>query len=382
MNTPRTRFQATGRERKAHSCGKCKTGIGKSTTSEFAATVVGPKTKNPHDPLRTPGGSSSGSAAAVGDFQAPVALATQTGGSTIRPGSYNGIYAFKPTWNVISREGVKIYSVLFDTVSLYARCVDDLDLIADALNIRDDEPVADSFSVQGARFAVVKTMVWPEAGPGTVNALSAGVDLLRKNGADVEEIELPPELDGLPQWHGTWLAAEGRTSFLSEYRTAKGKLDESLVGHVENRLGLTRAAQTEAIDSIAAARPIVDEIAGRYAALLTPSVVDEAPTGTALTGSAAFNSIWTVGICICALHSPPVLVGLANMRRTRHCILRWLMCLAFGEPTECPSACRLWGRDTEIGISWPWPRQSAKSSRQKGAGAVHCEVMGVWKGGN
>ncbi|CAK7217409.1 hypothetical protein SEUCBS140593_003197, partial [Sporothrix eucalyptigena] len=274
--------------------------LGKATTAEFAATNVGPKTKNPHDPLRTPGGSSSGSAAAVGDFQAPVALATQTGGSTIRPGSFNGIYALKPTWNVISREGVKIYSVLFDTVGLYARSVDDLELLAEAFNIHDDEPAAGEFSVQGARFAVVKTMVWPQAGPGTVGALAAGVDLLRKHGAIVDEIELPPALDDLPQWHRTWLAAEGRTSFLPEYRMAKAELDKFLVGHVENRLGLTRAAQAKAFDNIAAARPVVDEIAGRYAALLTPSVVDEAPVGTAFTGSAAFNCIWT------ALHTPVV----------------------------------------------------------------------------
>ncbi|CAK7230307.1 hypothetical protein SBRCBS47491_007540 [Sporothrix bragantina] len=266
---------------------------GKATTAEFAATNVGPKTKNPHDPLRTPGGSSSGSATAVRDFQAPVALATQTGGSTIRPGSFNGIYALKPTWNVISREGVKIYSVLFDPIGLYARSVDNLTLLADVLNIHDDEPAPGIFSVRGARFAVVKIMVWPKAGPGTVSALMAGVELLRKHGATVEEIELPPELDELPQWHRTWLAAEGRTSFLPEHRMAKGQLDDFLVAHVENRLGLTRAAQAKAFDSIAAARPVVDEIASRYAALLTPSDVDEAPVGTAFTGAAVFNCIWT-----------------------------------------------------------------------------------------
>lgn len=189
---------------------------------------------------------------------------------------------------------MKIYAVLFDTVGFYARCVDDLELLADALNIRDDEPVPGSFSVQGARFAVVKTMVWSQAGPGTVNALAAGVDLLRRHGAAVDEITLPPELDEPPHWHRTWLAAEGRTSFLPEYRTARGELDDFLIGHVENRQGLTRAAQVKAFDSMAAARPVVDEIAGRYAALLTPSVVDEAPVGTAFTGSAAFNCIWTV----------------------------------------------------------------------------------------
>ncbi|KAL1891152.1 hypothetical protein Sste5346_007784 [Sporothrix stenoceras] len=232
----------------------------------------------------------------------------------------------KPTWNVISREGVKIYSVLFDTVGLYARCIDDLELLADAFSIEDDEPAPVSFSVRGSRFAVVKTMAWPQAGPGTVTALEAGVDLLRKHGAIVDEITLPPELDELPQWHRTWLAAEGRTSFLPEYRVARGKLDKSLVDHVENRQGLTRADQTKAFDRIAAARPIVDEIAGRYAALLTPSVVDEAPVGTSFTGSAAFNCIWTalhmpvVNVPgFCGAHGMPIGLSLVSPRyRDRH----------------------------------------------------------------
>ncbi|EXK26561.1 amidase [Fusarium oxysporum f. sp. melonis 26406] len=90
--------------------------VGKTTTTEFAAIHVGPKTHNPHDPLRTPGGSSSGSGAAVADFQAPMALGTQTGGSLIRPASFNGLYGFKPTWNSVSREGQKIYALMYDTL--------------------------------------------------------------------------------------------------------------------------------------------------------------------------------------------------------------------------------------------------------------------------
>ncbi|ENH75614.1 Glutamyl-tRNA(Gln) amidotransferase subunit A 1, partial [Fusarium oxysporum f. sp. cubense race 1] len=93
--------------------------VGKTTTTEFAAIHVGPKTHNPHDPLRTPGGSSSGSGAAVADFQAPMALGTQTGGSLIRPASFNGLYGFKPTWNSVSREGQKIYALMYDTLGLH-----------------------------------------------------------------------------------------------------------------------------------------------------------------------------------------------------------------------------------------------------------------------
>ncbi|KAJ4318096.1 hypothetical protein N0V94_004621 [Neodidymelliopsis sp. IMI 364377] len=274
--------------------------LGKTTTTEFAATTVGSQTRNPHDSERTPGGSSSGSGAAVGDFQAPIGLGTQTGGSTIRPGSYNGIYALKPTWNSITREGQKIYSLILDTLGLYARSIADLDLLADTFAIHDDLPAPTNFTVKGAKFAVLKTMVWPSVGPGTTNALNKAASLLRAYGAEVEEISLPEHLDSLPAWHATVLSSEGRTAFLPEYATAKDKISTQLVGHVENSEKISRKAQLEAFDNIAAARPVVDDILSKYAAVLTPSVPDEAPLGIEKTGSAAFCLIWT------ALHTPVV----------------------------------------------------------------------------
>ncbi|KAI0409952.1 amidase [Xylaria palmicola] len=274
--------------------------LGKTTTTEFASTQGGPKTRNPHDPSRTPGGSSSGSAAAVGDFQAPVGLGSQTGGSTIRPGSFNGIYALKPTWNAISREGQKIYSISLDTIGFFARCVEDLELMADLFGLEDDRAPGGEFDLKGARFAVVKTAVWSAAGLGTISALETGARLLRSHGAEVDEIELPPEFDQAQEWHSILLHSEGRVTFLPEYRFAKDKLSPFLAGHVDNVNGISRAALLEAYDGLAALRPNIDEIAKRYAAIITPSVVDEAPVGLGSTGSPAFNSMWT------ALHTPVI----------------------------------------------------------------------------
>lgn len=273
--------------------------LGKTTTTEFAATTVGPKTRNPHDSKRTPGGSSSGSGAAVGDFQAPIGLGTQTGGSTIRPGSYNGIYAYKPTWNSITREGQKIYALILDTLGIYARSTVDLDLIADAFAIFDDLPAPTNFAVKGAKFAFLKTMVWPSIGAGTEQALDKAISLLRQHGAEVEEIQLPEKFKDLPAWHATVLASEGRVSFLPEYSIAKDKISDQLVGHVENSDRISRKAQLDAFDNISAARPIVDELFSKYAAVITPSVPDEAPLGIEKTGSAAFCLIWTVS-CVFA----------------------------------------------------------------------------------
>lgn len=269
--------------------------LGKTTTTEFAATTRGPPTSNAHDPSRTPGGSSSGSGAAVADFQAPVALGTQTGGSTIRPGSFNGVYALKPTWNAISREGQKFYSINLDTIGFFARSVADLELLADVFALQDDAPPHPSLRIRGAKFAICRTMVWPQAGPGTVAAMDKAEALLRGEGAQVNELELPDELKDLPAWHAAILASDGRTTFLPEYRAAREKLSNFFAGHVENETGISRAAQLEAFDRIAAARPLVDNILKEYTGVIVPSVPDEAPRGTESTGSAAFNVIWTVG---------------------------------------------------------------------------------------
>lgn len=266
---------------------------GKTTTTEFAATTVGPPTTNPHNTLHTPGGSSAGSGAAVGDFQAPLALGTQTGGSTIRPGSFNGIYGFKPTWNAVSREGQKVYAMMLDTIGFYARCVEDLEMLAKVFALEDDEESVFKW-VKGAKFAFCKTMVWESAGPGTKAALDKAVEILRAHGADVDEVTLSPDFDPLPEWHRITLAAEGRTAFLPEYRMDKDQIDELLISHVENQENVSHKMTLEAFDGIGKLRPVMDGILGEYAAMLVPSVPDEAPEGLGYTGDAVFCSIWTV----------------------------------------------------------------------------------------
>ncbi|CAO2652728.1 Nn.00g021390.m01.CDS01 [Neocucurbitaria sp. VM-36] len=280
--------------------------FGKTTTTEFAATSVGPphngpKSANPHDPSRTPGGSSSGSGAAVGDFQVPIGLGTQTVGSTIRPGSFNGIYAMKPTWNSISREGQKLYSLIFDTLGLYARSIDDLKLILDAFQLVDDEP-EERFEVKGARFALLTlpTPEWPAPGPGTAAALRKSAELLRSHGAVVEEITLGDEFRPMYKYHLQVLSGDGRIAFLPDYYTAKDKLHSSLVDHVENRDKHTRKDQLKAFDELAVMRPRLDALADKYAAIIAPSAIDEAPVGQGNTGDAAFCGPWT------AMHMPVV----------------------------------------------------------------------------
>ncbi|KAK2604153.1 hypothetical protein N8I77_007107 [Diaporthe amygdali] len=277
--------------------------LGKTATTEFAATTEGPETRNPHDPSRTPGGSSSGSGAAVADMQAAIGLGTQTGGSIIRPGSFNGIYAFKPTWNSITREGQKVFSLILDTFGMYARSVEDLELLADVFALRDDAPPfpesGGQFSVKGAKLAFMKTVVWDtQVEQGTEAALAKAVQLLKAHGAEVDEIELPDDLKELPKWHTVVFRTDGQTAFLPDYLVAKDQVHEQLHEHVENKYKHTHAEQLDAFDRIAAARPRADALFSKYDAILTPSVPGEAPVGIKSTGSAIFQLIWT------ALHVP------------------------------------------------------------------------------
>jgi amidase len=221
-----------------------------------------------------------------------MALATQTGGSTIRPASFNGIYALKPTWGVVSREGQKFYSLLLDTLGWYGRSVADLSLMADVFSIRDDEPSGFQ-GVRGARFAVCRTDNWPRAGEGTRAALEKATELLRAHGATVEELTLPPSFAPLPEWHRTLLHTDGLTNFLPEHRVAKPLLHESLAVYIDLP-EFSRKQQLQAQDGIAALRPQFDQIAAEYDAVLTASVVDEAPEGLDSTGDAVFCANWTV----------------------------------------------------------------------------------------
>ncbi|ORY24021.1 amidase signature domain-containing protein [Naematelia encephala] len=278
---------------------------GKTHTTEFAATIKGPPAGNAYDQRRTPGGSSSGSGAAVSDWQCHLAFGTQTGGSTIRPGSYNGIFAMKPTWGAVSRDGLKVYSITLDTLGLYARSITDLELLAKVFRIEDDVPPPPvPKPLSESKFAYVKTNMW-DAGSGPSPELIAAWDkskkLLVDAGATVVDLELPPEFDTIGgNRHLHIMLGEGRVNFLSEYMIDKDNLDDGLAGHVENRSGISRKMLLAAYDSIAALRPEIDAIAGQYDAIVTPSVPGEAWMGLEKTGDARFCSMWT------ALHVPCV----------------------------------------------------------------------------
>ncbi|EEU42436.1 uncharacterized protein NECHADRAFT_40299 [Fusarium vanettenii 77-13-4] len=287
--------------------------FGKTTTTEFAVINSGPETTNPHDPSRTPGGSSCGSAAAVADFQVTLSLGAQTGGSLIRPASYTGVFAMKPTFNAISTAGSKPISPTFDTLGFFARSIEDLQLLADVFALHDDEPPRD-IPLDEISVALIKTPMWSSAGPGTVSAMKQAAAILQKNNVQVEKISLHPEVgdvETLSRIQNVITQGEAQVSFLKEYRVDKANLAVEIREIVENTSNHTHQEMTEACTTYSKMRDMVNKVAEHYTVILTPSAVDEAPLGLDDMGSPTFNTLWT------GLHMPviniPAFVGANDM---------------------------------------------------------------------
>jgi Asp-tRNA(Asn)/Glu-tRNA(Gln) amidotransferase A subunit family amidase len=273
--------------------------FGKNDTVEFAVNGRRARTRNPHDPGRTPGGSSSGSAAAVADFQVPLSIGTQTGGSVIRPASYCGVYAMKPTWNAVSAEGMKTCAPSIDTIGWYARSADDVALLCDVFGIAGDGRTAPA-SLDGASIAICRSPVWDKAEAEVRAALDRCALMLRAAGARVETLDLPGRFDGLTDAHKVIMQCEMRTTFLPEFVALGDALYPELVATMRNDAGYSRADLRAAYDLAAECRAGFDGLADGYDAVVTPSTAGIAPLGLEDTGAATFNRIWTL------LHTPCV----------------------------------------------------------------------------
>jgi len=279
--------------------------LGKTDTHEFAAAGRMPATRNPHDLRCTAGGSSSGSAAAVADRMVPLALGTQTGGSTIRPASFCGIFGLKPTFGEVSFEGAKPFAPSLDTLGWMARSVADLALLAEAFGV-----LAEGWhprdSVRGLRIGLCRTPMWMEAEPSSRDALERAGAKLARAGAVVSELVLPGSFAGMNEHHDVLMQAEGRAAFRDLYLAEPVRLHDEFKAKVENRLGISGRRLAEARDAIAANRPVFDALAAQFDAVLTPAAPGEAPQSLETTGLATFSRMWT------ALHVPCIALPFAR----------------------------------------------------------------------
>lgn len=268
--------------------------LGKTDTVELAIGGRRARTRNPHNLEHTPGGSSSGSAAAVADFMVPLAIGTQTGGSLIRPASYCGVFALKPSYGLVSTGGMKVYSPSLDTIGWYARSIEDLALVAKAFRI-DTREKSDSPSLSDLKVGICRTPFEDEASTSAQDALSRAADILGPACASVIDFELAPHFSKIHETHATIMRWEGRASLLANYLRFGDELHGEFRDHVENVWEITADAARYAYDDAAAFRTEFDAIFDdKFDVVITFAAPGEAPKGLEFTGAITFNALWTL----------------------------------------------------------------------------------------
>jgi amidase len=266
--------------------------LGKTVTTEFANNHPA-KTRNPHNPAHTPGGSSSGSAAAVADGMVPLALGTQTGGSTIRPASYCGVTGMKPSFNSINRAGLKFVSESLDTIGLFARGAEDAALLLHVLSGRA-LPDGKTAANRKPRIGLFRTPRWQEAGAAVQAAVESAAARLAQAGARVTALEAPDGYAALYDEQERLMRFETARALAWEHAHHAGELSASLRSRIEDGWARPRAEYD-------AARTLARDCRGAFADrmrdldfLVTPGTTGEAPATLATTGNSLFNRVWTL----------------------------------------------------------------------------------------
>jgi Asp-tRNA(Asn)/Glu-tRNA(Gln) amidotransferase A subunit family amidase len=328
--------------------------MGKTVTTECATYAPG-KTRNPHNPEHTPGGSSSGSAAAVAAGMVPLALGSQTNGSVIRPAAYCGVYGFKPTHGLISRHGVLRLSRTLDQMGVFARSVEDIALGCEILAGGDErdpdtrararipfrEIAADEPPLPPL-IAFIKTPLWERADADTRDAFA---ELIEALGDRVVEVDLPDIALNALEVHRTIMEAEMAAALVDEYERGRERLSEALRAQIERGRAITAFGYQTALARIPLLIEGFDELFNRCDAILTPAVAGTAPKGLASTGDPSFCTLWT--LCGMPAASLPLLHGANGLplgvqlvgQRNRDARLlrtaRWLVeQVAGGEPQD------------------------------------------------
>lgn len=276
--------------------------MGKTVTTEFAYFHPG-KTRNPHDPERTPGGSSSGSAAAVAACMVPAAIGSQTNGSVIRPASFCGVVGYKPTHGLIPRSGALLLSRALDHVGVFARTIEDAALLAQCMAgydegdpdtrpiavpplleiVRQDPPLA-------PRFALVKTAVWDQAEKDTRDGFAA---LMEKLGDAAEEIDLSASTRPIHDLHAIIMQVEMAENLRPELTRAREKLSAPLLDLLDQGTRRLAVEYRRALDVAAPMADALESVFDEFDAIVTPAAAGEAPLGLTATGSPAFCTIWS-----------------------------------------------------------------------------------------
>jgi Asp-tRNA(Asn)/Glu-tRNA(Gln) amidotransferase A subunit family amidase len=264
--------------------------LGKSVTTEFAGAHAG-KTHNPHNLRHTPAGSSSGSAAAVADFMAPIGYGTQTSGSVIRPGAFNGVVAYKGTYGWADLTGVKTYARSLDTLGFFTREANDLALIRAAYGHAPANPPAKGHA---PRIGFCRTPWWDMANRYNQKNIEAAAKALRDAGAKVRSWEMPENWSALITAHNRVMTKEATQHYGPERERHPDLLSVSLTASLELGDAVTRAQLADAKKRRDRAKADLAAVWDRFDILLVPSARGEAPSGLGYTGDPIFNRFWTL----------------------------------------------------------------------------------------
>ncbi len=268
---------------------------GKTKCSEFA-WMSATDTLNPLDRLRTPGGSSSGSAAAVAAGTVPIATGTQTAGSVIRPASYCGVIGYKPTFEVFPRDGVKVLAPTLDTVGLFARSIRDIRLAAASLGrSHGGPPGGRAHELRRApRLALARTPAWDAVQPAAQTAIENVALAAWDAGASLEDLELPRGFDRLVAAQEVIQAVETAGSLSRELRSDGALMSEALRAALRRGLVIAPSAYAAARRTAAQVGPKVAAMLAGYDGVLTPSTTGTPPLGLGFTGDPQFCRAWTL----------------------------------------------------------------------------------------
>ena len=261
--------------------------LGKSVTTEFAGGHAG-KTHNPHNLRHTPAGSSSGSAAAVADFMVPIGYGTQTAGSVIRPGAFNGVVAYKGTYGWADMTGIKPYAPSLDTLGFFAREANDLALVRAAYGHAPADPPR-----QAPRIGFCRTLWWSEVEPSNARNIELAARTLRGAGARVRSWDMPESWQALLPAQNRIMTAEAVKAYAPERARFPHLLSPSLTLALQTGDSVSRAQLAQARRAKRRALGDLVEAFQRFDVLLAPSAKGEAPAGLGHTGDPLFNRFWT-----------------------------------------------------------------------------------------
>ena len=294
--------------------------MGKTETTELAYFHPG-KTKNPHDYSRTPGGSSSGSAAVVAAHMAPLSLGSQTNGSIIRPASYCGVVGYKPSYGLISRSGVLKQSNKLDHIGIFGKTVEDVALLAKSLIKKDlydsatihysaDEmlKVCKKGPLFEPKFIFYKTKNWKNVDKESQKSFEFLIQTFKKN---IEVFDTPSYFDDIPKYHKIIHETDMADNFEVYYKKSKKKLSKEMINAIERGMKYSAKDYVEAVNFMKRSYESFKEVFEDYHGVLSPSTTGVAPKGLKSTGSPEFCTTWTyMGLPSISL---PLLTGANNL---------------------------------------------------------------------